>query len=328
MAQSNHPNSRLASLSPLARVGLALGFGVALAGVTGAICWIFFNPPFPKRKKTSRKNSKDLLKHDGPKPTQHDSADGLLSQRPPDPRRLNSSRDRRLLLQDLESTAPHPLTVVDSIGAYRLKMKEALKSESPDGMLSKEVLLIFNEMLIAAFLPSFKEMTFQNRKRRRGLLDAKDKFAEYASFCLEEIRDFDEGMFQSTEELLSEFGIASARYNEALSHYATVDNDFYTLIMMMFEKLKVANHSKRVDLNLEKAKEILRRQVTFMREGDSRLEALGKEETAQVKQIMMNDIIQKEFQIEEEDFLVNQIEKAWEKNEEFLLLVSSLQSLL
>jgi hypothetical protein len=220
--------------------------------------------------------------------------------------------------------------MLESASYYRGKVKEILKSEpeDPNVMLSKEVLLLLNEWFIAAYIRHFRETVVKNRKARRSFLEkgSEADFAEYAKCCLSELQEFDDGMAQNTEDILVEAGIDSERYHGALQYYTTIDKEFYVMIMMMFEKLKVANRRKQVDIEYERGKEILKRQIAIMQAEEPKLLAVEEEQRGPVKQILMNDTIWFEFRIEEEDFLLNQIEKAWEQNEDFLNLVNHLQA--
>ena len=240
---------------------------------------------------------------------------------------LNVSGERTFLLKEILGKQ-HPLTVIESVSVYRSRLKDAMKKEEPNAMLTKEVLLILNEWFISAYLPHFRQVTVSNRKTRRRFLEknTESDFAEYAKCCLTEVHEFDEGMAQNTENILVEAGIESERYHGALQYYTTIDKEFYVMIMMMFEKLKVANRKKASDFDYQKGKQILKRQIEIMQADEPRLVIIEEEARGPVKQILMNDLIYQEFAVEEEDFLLNQIEKAWEQNEDFLVLVNHLQA--
>ena len=305
------------------KIGFAFGLGVFIATVATSGAFYLLSKAKRKPTKTGKASRTVSVNSSGISigKQEKEEARGIKSKDD------SFKADRTFILKELISKQ-HPLTVIESVSVYRSRLKDAMKKEEPNAMLTKEVLLILNEWFISAYLPHFRQVTVSNRKTRRRFLEknTESDFAEYAKCCLTEVHEFDEGMAQNTENILVEAGIESERYHGALQYYTTIDKEFYVMIMMMFEKLKVANRKKASDFDYQKGKQILKRQIEIMQADEPRLVIIEEEARGPVKQILMNDLIYQEFAVEEEDFLLNQIEKAWEQNEDFLVLVNHLQA--
>lgn len=244
-----------------------------------------------------------------------------------------SNTEERILqpVRSFENALSTSFIKMESIPSYKVRIFEQKKQEDLEqNMLSKELLLLLNDCIIASFIPKFKVLTDKNREKRRKFLEKRTRelFRNYEKLCLEEIENFDYGIQATTQEVLTDVNIDMNNFYTSLNYHTTIDTGFHQRFMIMYEKLKVANREKKKDLSLEKGMEILRRQIELMEMDDGRVDSLLDEETRKpIKQILVNDTIFMEFGIEEEDVLLNQIEKVWEKVPEYFELVNKLQSL-
>lgn len=230
----------------------------------------------------------------------------------------------RLDVSDIQALLPPAskyedfLVRFEPFADYRNQLAEELKRRpAKNGRLTRSALILINNMTMTRLVPKFQELTWKSRKERRELLGVKGGLDFYEKRCLAVIYEFEEHMNQEISKIISEFLISYEFYQQSLIFYMENDEEFQKTVLMAFEKVKVANKKKAVDLSEEQVTKILQRQIKIFesnpRKGDS---ALDEETRAPVRQMLATDMIFWEFGVEEEDILLNIIENNWETHKQ------------